>query len=98
MFASLKKASYFGRDAVVKERANPRPTNIVYLKVENADNDAWGDEPVYFNGKLIGGTTSGGFGYRVDSSIAFATIDAAYAKPGTVGQDAQSVSARPGSL
>jgi len=54
------------------------------LKVENADNDAWGDEPVYFKGKRIGATTSGGFGHRVNSSIAFAIVDSEYAEAGTM--------------
>jgi dimethylglycine dehydrogenase len=83
VFASTKKGSYVGRDAVVKERNKPRQTKIAYLKVEIGDNDAWGDEPVYFNGKIIGATTSGGFGFRVNSSIAFAIIDSKYASPGT---------------
>lgn len=82
IFASMKKDSYVGRDAVVAERAAPRKKKLAYLKVEAADNDAWGDEVVYFNGKRIGATTSGGYGYRVNSSIAFALIDAEYAVAG----------------
>jgi dimethylglycine dehydrogenase len=83
MFASVKKESYFGRDSVLKEREHPRKTKFAYLKIENSDNDAWGDEPIYADGKLVGATTSGAFGYRVNSSIAFAIVDAEYATAGT---------------
>ncbi len=81
-FASMKKG-YRGRAAVDAERAMPKALQGVYLAIENADNDAWGDEAIYKDGKLIGGITSGGFGFRVQKSIAFGMVEAAFAAPGT---------------
>ncbi|MDQ6433193.1 glycine cleavage T C-terminal barrel domain-containing protein [Mesorhizobium sp. LHD-90] len=81
-FASTRK-QYRGRAAVDAERQDPNSLRLVYLAVQNSDNDAWGDEPVYANGKLIGAVTSGGFGFRVGQSIAFGLVDDAHAAPGT---------------
>ena len=83
-FFASNKATYRGKDAVLAERTNGgQNPKLVYLQVENADNDAWGDEPVYAEGKLVGAVTSGGFGFRVNHSIAFAMIEPEYCAPGT---------------
>jgi len=42
---------------------------------ENADSDAWGDEPIWSNGKLVGNTTSGMFGHTVGKSIALGYVE-----------------------
>jgi dimethylglycine dehydrogenase len=42
-----------------------------------------GNEPVYHNGKVIGVTTSGGFGHAVNASLAFAYVDPALTAQGT---------------
>jgi dimethylglycine dehydrogenase len=81
-FASSRK-EYRGRQAIDVERAAPAPKQIVYMSVESADNDAWGDEPIYADGKRIGAVTSGGFGFRVNRSIAFGLVDVVHAAPGT---------------
>ena len=49
---------------------------------------ALGNEPVALggdgSGPVVGRVTSGGFGYTVGASIAYAYVPAAYADPGTV--------------
>ena len=47
------------------------------------DNDCAGNEPVYGEGRMIGVTTSGGYGHSVGKSIAFAYVEPAYAAAGT---------------
>ena len=44
--------------------------------------DVHGNEPIYFNDKIVGLTTSGGFGYRVNKSLAFGYVDTKLAEPG----------------
>jgi dimethylglycine dehydrogenase len=42
-----------------------------------------GGEPVHADGRVVGVTTSGGFGHRVQTSLAFAYLEPAFAKVGT---------------
>jgi dimethylglycine dehydrogenase len=42
-----------------------------------------GDEPVLKEGKVVGRVTSGGYGHRVEKSLALAYIAPEYARPGS---------------
>jgi 4-methylaminobutanoate oxidase (formaldehyde-forming) len=44
---------------------------------------ALGSEPVRVGEELVGRVTSGGYGYAVNASIAFAYVPAVHADPGT---------------
>ena len=44
---------------------------------------ALGNEPVRVDGRVVGRVTSGGFGYAVERSIAYAYLPAAHAALGT---------------
>ena len=57
----------------MKQRG-PR-VKLVTMEVEDGDNDARGNEPVYRNGSVVGLTTSGGYGFAVQKSLAFAYVD-----------------------
>ena len=43
---------------------------LVYLEVDNTDSDCMGNEPVYVGEKVVGLTTSGGYGHAVEKSLA----------------------------
>ena len=74
---------FIGRDAV-RERARAGVgSRLVYLSVDAVDADAHGNEPVYADGRVIGLTTSGAWGYAVGQSIAFAFVEPDLAAPGT---------------
>ena len=45
------------------------------------DADAYGDEPVLCEGRVVGFTTSGGYGHTVGQSIALAYLEPAFATP-----------------
>jgi len=60
-----------------------RPLRLVYLAVETTDSDCLGNEPVYDGERLVGLTTSGGYGHAVERSLAFAYVEPALAAPGT---------------
>ena len=52
--------------------------NPCFYAAGNAD--AIGNEPVYFQNKIIGVTTSGGYGFRVNKSLSFAYVKAELAE------------------
>jgi len=58
-------------------------TILVYCEVDCTDNDPRGNEPVYWNGEMVGLTTSGTYGHSVGTSLAFAFVDPACKSPGT---------------
>ena len=53
------------------------------LEIDARDADAAGHEPVRLSNEVIGMTTSGGYGYRVQKSLAMALVDTRHAKMGT---------------
>ena len=63
-----------------KKLDNGTEIKIVYLEVDTKDADPIGNEPVYYQNKIVGVVTSGGYGFRVKKSLAFAYIDAQIAK------------------
>jgi dimethylglycine dehydrogenase len=82
-FIRLDKADFIGKAAsLTRQQAGPR-MKLVCLEVANTDSDCVGNEPVYQGDKLVGVTTSGGFGHAVKKSLAFAYVDPKLAAPGT---------------
>jgi dimethylglycine dehydrogenase len=51
--------------------------------VHNTDSDCVGNEPVYAGDRIVGLTTSGGYGYSVKKSLAFAYVDPDMTAEGT---------------
>jgi 4-methylaminobutanoate oxidase (formaldehyde-forming) len=56
---------------------------LVCLVLDDPRSVALGNEPVALDGAVIGRVTSGGFGYTVGASIAYAYLPAEHAEPGT---------------
>ena len=82
-FVKMDKDDFIG-----KARVDDAPTGnawrLVYLDVDADDADCVGGEGVFTaDGTAIGLTTSGGYGFTVEKSLAFAYVDAAHAEPGT---------------
>jgi glycine cleavage system aminomethyltransferase T len=50
------------------------------FKVDAADADAIGDEPIWHDGKVVGWVTSGAYGHRVGASLALGYVPAALAR------------------
>src|SRR6185295_18987282 len=84
-FVHPNKGVFLGRDALVANREKGLNWNFVTMEVHgvsDADSDTRGSEPIYSKGKLVGRATNGGFGWRVNKSLAlgmvrpeFATLD-----------------------
>ncbi len=76
-FVHPNKGQFIGRDALVAGREKGLNWNFVTMEVHgvtDADSDVRGSEPIYSNGKLIGRATNGGFGWRVNKSLALGMV------------------------
>lgn len=83
-FVHPNKGDFVGRDALIKNREQGLAWNFVTLELHGiTDADARGSEPIYSRGKLIGRATNGGFGWRVNKSLALAMVKPEFALAGT---------------
>ncbi len=74
---------FTGRAAVLSAQAQGPAIQMVYVDVQAGDADAAGSEPVYADGRVIGVTTSGGYGHCTGKSLAFAYVTPEFAAPGS---------------
>jgi 4-methylaminobutanoate oxidase (formaldehyde-forming) len=76
----LEKGDFVGRDALVA-RAEPE-RRLCCLLLADPRSVALGSEPVRVGGNLAGRVTSGGYGYTVERSIAYAYLPTEHATAG----------------
>jgi 4-methylaminobutanoate oxidase (formaldehyde-forming) len=58
----------------LKKRETPAPTKLACLVLDDPRSVALGSEPVRIGGEVVGRVTSGGYGYTVEKSIAYAYV------------------------
>jgi glycine cleavage system aminomethyltransferase T len=73
----LDKGAFLGSEALAS--APPPDRLLRCLVLENPRAVALGSEPVRVEGDVVGRVTSGGYGYTVERSIAYAYLPAAIA-------------------
>jgi dimethylglycine dehydrogenase len=74
-FVQLQKPEFLGRAALAGADPASAGNRFVTLEVHGvSDADARGSEPIFWRGALVGRTTSGGYGWRVDKSLALAMV------------------------
>ena len=73
-FVKLDKGEFIGRSALLKKREAPAPTKLACLVLDDPRSVALGSEPVRIAGEVVGRVTSGGYGYTVEKSIAYAYV------------------------
>jgi glycine cleavage system T protein len=76
----LDKGDFQGREALLERRKPVR--RLACLVLDDPRSVALGSEPVRIDGTTVGRVTSGGFGYTVERSIAYAYVPAEEAEPG----------------
>lgn len=68
-----KPGGFIGRDALLRQRALPvLPKRLVCIALDNNSESApmmYHEEPIYRNGAIVGSTTSGAWGHRVNLSL-----------------------------
>lgn len=82
-FVKWDKPEFKGKAALQNEKQQGVSKRFVTLVVDAGEHDAPYMSTLWHHGKIVGETTSGGFGYRVDKSIALGMIRADLAVPGT---------------
>ena len=85
-FVHPNKGQFLGRDALVAGREKGLNWNFVTMEVHgvtDADSDTRGSEPIYSKGKLVGRATNGGFGWRVNKSLALGMVRPEFATLGS---------------
>jgi heterotetrameric sarcosine oxidase gamma subunit len=68
-----KPDGFIGRDALLKQKALPHlPKRMVCIALHDDSSTApmiYHEEPIYRNGEIVGSTTSGAWGHRVNKSL-----------------------------
>jgi dimethylglycine dehydrogenase len=85
-FVHPNKGQFLGRDALVAGREKGLKWNFVTMEVHgvtDSDSDTRGSEPIYSKGKLVGRATNGGFGWRVNKSLALGMVKPEFATLGS---------------
>ena len=79
----LDKADFIGKDALVKQKAEGIKRKLCAMTISDNRTIMLGKEPIRVGDKIVGWVASGGFGYSVNESIAYAYLPMEYAKVGT---------------
>jgi len=79
----LGKGEFIGREALARQKAEGLRRRLCCLTLADPLAIALGGEPVRADDRIVGRVTSGGFGYSVGLSIAYAYLPVELAAPGT---------------
>jgi 4-methylaminobutanoate oxidase (formaldehyde-forming) len=79
----LGKGDFLGKAALLRQRAEGVRRKLACVTLSDPSWAALGGEPVRVAGRVVGRVTSGGFGYTVGLSIAYAYLPIELAEPGT---------------
>ena len=78
-----KPGGFIGRQALVEARERGPRVKLACLTLEDPRSVALGNEPVRIGGEISGRVTTGGYGFTIGQSIAFAYLPPEHAAPGT---------------
>ncbi len=79
----LDKGDFQGRDALVRQKAEGVTQRLCCLVLADPRMITLGNEPVLDGDRVVTRVTSGGYGFTVGESIAYAFLPVALAAPGT---------------
>jgi len=79
----LDKGEFLGREALLRARDELGGSRLCCLVLDDPRSVALSNEPVLIDGQVLGRVTSGGYGYTVGHSIAYAYLPAEHSEPGT---------------
>ena len=78
-----KEGGFIGREALVEANERGPRKRLCCITLEDPRSVALGNEPVRVGGEIAGRVTSGGYGYTVERSIAYAYLPPEQSAPGT---------------
>lgn len=79
----LEKGDFIGREALLKQKTEGIKRKLCCLTLADDRTIVLGKEPIRAAGQLVGWVASGGYGYSVKKSIAYAYLPVEYAVVGT---------------
>jgi 4-methylaminobutanoate oxidase (formaldehyde-forming) len=79
----LDKPDFIGKEALLKQKAEGLSRKLCTITLADDRTIVLGKEPIRAEGKTVGWVASGGYGYSVKKSIAYAYLPLAYAAVGT---------------
>jgi dimethylglycine dehydrogenase len=79
----MDKGDFVGREALAKRKEEGIALACVYLQVGDGDADPLGNEPIFDGERIVGVSTSGGYGHAVGKTLAFAYVEPGLAAPGS---------------
>jgi len=83
-FVHPNKGDFIGRDALVAWQQKGFQNAFVTLEVHDVtDADALGNNPIFKDGETVGRATGGGYGFRIEKSLALAMVRPEFSEPGT---------------
>ena len=83
-FVKPEKGDFLGRDALLASKQSGLQNILVTLEVADVDDaDALGNNALYEDGTIIGRATGGGYGFRVQKSLALGMVPPRLSEPGT---------------
>jgi 4-methylaminobutanoate oxidase (formaldehyde-forming) len=78
-----KPGGFVGRDALVEASERGPRMSLACLTLADPRSVALGNEPVRIGGEIVGRVTTGGYGYSVGRSIAYAYLPPEHSRAGT---------------
>ena len=78
-----KEGGFVGRDALAAAKERGPEKRLVAILLDDPRSVALGNEPVRVEGEICGRVTTGGYGYTLERSIAYAYVPPESADPGT---------------
>ena len=72
-----------GMQALVKQKAEGIKQKLCCIVLDDSNTVVFGSEPIRHEDKVVGWVTSGGYGYSINKSIAYAYLPVELAKLGT---------------
>src|SRR5206468_9908386 len=82
----LGKGEFIGREALARAKEEAPRQKLACLVLDDPRSVALGNEPVRMGPEVIGRVTSGGYGYALERSIAYALLAPAAAEIGARGE------------
>jgi dimethylglycine dehydrogenase len=82
-FVRMDKGDFVGREALAKRKEEGIALACVYLQIGDGDADPLGNEPILDGERVVGVSTSGGYGHAVGKTLAFAYVEPGLAVPGS---------------
>jgi glycine cleavage system aminomethyltransferase T/glycine/D-amino acid oxidase-like deaminating enzyme len=79
----LDKGEFVGREALIAAAEDGPRHRLACIALDDPRRVALGNEPVRVDADVVGRVTSGGYGYTVERSIAYAYLPSSLAVPGT---------------